>query len=101
MQRNYNSILFQQAERFGLEDRMNQVQEEMSELSQAICKYRRFKRNDKTIRTHIITIEHNITEEIADIEICLKQLKYLLGNVDDVEFIKVQKINRTEQLLNE
>lgn len=96
----YSRILLQQAEQFGIENRMNQVQEEMSELSQAICKCRRSLDGDRTLKEDIITIKHNITEEIADVEICLKQLKHLLGNKEQVEHIKVQKIVRTEQRLN-
>ena len=36
---------------------------------------------------------------MADIEICIEQLKYLLVNSRQIEQIKVEKIQRTEQRL--
>lgn len=40
--------------------------------------------------------EYMIAEEMADIEICIEQLKYLLGNTEKVEQIKEGKIHRAE-----
>lgn len=47
----------------------------------------------------MIRAEYMIAEEIADIEICMEQLKYLLGNKEKIEQIKEEKIHRTEQRL--
>lgn len=41
-----------------------------------------------------------VAEEIADVEICLEQLKYLLRNKGQVERRKKQKIKRTQERLN-
>ena len=43
--------------------------------------------------------EYMVAEEMADIEICIEQLKYLLVNSRQIEQIKVEKIQRTEQRL--
>lgn len=40
-------------------------------------------------------VVHMVAEEIADVEICIEQLKYLLCNKEQVERIKKQKIKRT------
>lgn len=43
---------------------------------------------------------NNITEEIADVEIMLEQLKYIYNCIDDVEAIKQCKIDRTLKIIN-
>lgn len=55
--------------------------EECSELIQAITHKHRGR-------------EHNIPEEIADVEIMLEQLKIINNCASEVEYIKQQKINR-------
>lgn len=55
--------------------------EEMAELTQAITHKHRGR-------------EHNIPEEIADVEIMLEQLKIINNCASKVEYIKQQKINR-------
>ena len=55
--------------------------EECSELIQAITHKHRSR-------------EHNIPEEIADVEIMLEQLKIINNCAIEVEYIKQQKINR-------
>lgn len=92
--------LIGQAISFGVENRMNQTQEECSELVQAICKYRRAKELDKTCLVTPMEALSNITEEIADIEICIAQLKYLLGLEMKVEHEKENKLLRTRGRLN-
>lgn len=95
----YQTML-EQAEQFGLENRLLQCTEEAGELIQALSKYRRILHGDKTCQTDMIHAEYMIAEEIADIEICIKQLKYLLGNTEEqIEQIKAEKIERTERLL--
>ena len=47
----------------------------------------------------MIHAEYMIAEEMADIEICIEQLKYLLGNTEQIEQIKEEKIQRTENRL--
>lgn len=90
-----------QAEQFTLENRMVQCTEEMAELTQAFCKYQRIKSKDKTCKTKEPTVMYSITEEIADVEICLEQIKYLLGDEkqNQIEQIKQEKYKRTERRL--
>ena len=97
----YNKRIYEQAEQFGIENRMLQCSEEAGELIQALCKYQRILNADKTCNTDMVHAEYMIAEEIADIEICLKQIKYLLGNTEAVERIKAQRVDRTEQRMLE
>ena len=95
----YNEKICEQAEQFGIENRMLQCCEEAGELIQALCKYQRIISGDKTCNTGIAHADYMVAEEIADIEICLEQIKHLLRNTKTVERIKTQKIHRTEQRL--
>lgn len=80
------------AEHYGLDSQLNILQEELSELIQAVSKYRR---GDPS----------HILEEIADVEIMLDQVKYLLGNpeiprVVVEKFIKIIREDKIERQLN-
>lgn len=101
MNRMCNAVLFELADKLGIEDRALQCIEEMSELTQALCKLRRKLKQDKTVKLSEEKIIENIAEEIADVEITVKQLKYLLCVTQDVEEVKYEKINKTKQLLEE
>lgn len=59
------------ADHYGLDSQLNILQEELSELIQAVSKYRR---GDQS----------HILEEIADVEIMLDQVKYLLGKYPEI-----------------
>lgn len=100
MKHRYYKTIIEQADHFGLENRLLQCTEEAGELTQALCKYQRIQQGDKTCQTDMIHAEYMIAEEIADIEICIEQLKYLLVNSRQIEQIKVEKIQRTEQRLS-
>lgn len=97
----YLSKLFEQAERFGLENRMLQCTEECGELIQALSKYKRILQGDKTCKVKGQQAINMVLEEIADVEITLKQIKYLLCKTEAVEHIKVRKVIRTERRLLE
>ena len=99
MKHKYYQTIIEQADQFGLENRLLQCMEEAGELIQALCKYQRAQQGDKTCQTDMIHAEYMIAEEMADIEICIEQLKYLLANSRQIEQIKVEKIQRTEQRL--
>lgn len=99
MKHRYYKTIIEQAEQFGLENRLLQCTEEAGELIQALSKYQRLLQGDKTCQTHIFHAEYMIAEEMADIEICIEQLKYLLENKEQIEQIKEQKIYRTEHRL--
>lgn len=99
--------------RFGLDNRLRQVSEECAELIQAVMKYQRLQENDKTLRSKAMSklklspllpdnetiIINNISEEIADVELCIEQIKYLMNTEQKVEHIKRLKLERTKKLL--
>lgn len=90
-----------QAEQFGIENRLLQCTEECGELIQALSKYQRVLQGDKTCQTDMIHAEYMIAEEMADVELLLEQIKYLLGNEMEVRERKLYKLDRTEQRLLE
>ena len=96
-----DKCIIEQAEQFGLENRMIQCTEECGELIQALSKYQRILHGDKTCQTDMCHAEYMITDEMADVEICIEQLKYLLGNEREVRERKLYKLDRTEQRLLE
>ena len=88
------------AKHYGYEAQSNQLVEECAELIQAVSKYRRATAGvgqpvaeDKKA----IALE-NLIEEIADVEIMLEQIKYLLQiPEDELEAVKLYKVNRTRE----
>lgn len=83
------------ADHYGYESQSRQLIEEMAELTQAINKEWR-----NTNECEITHLYKNLVEEIADVEIMLEQIKYLIGCNDDVEKIKNKKIDRTIAQIN-
>ena len=85
---------------YGYDVQSNQLVEECAELIQAVNKYRRaeayvFHNND------IEAALNNYIEEIADVEIMLEQIKDLLQiPEEDIQAMKVYKINRTRERIN-
>lgn len=80
------------ADAYGYDAQSRQCIEEMAELTQAINKFWRKQGTDyKTLveRTHI---KDNLLEEIADVQIMLWQMEYLLNA--DVSAIIEQKLDR-------
>lgn len=72
--------------KFGKKEQITVAIEELSELQKELCKYLRYFGK--------IDVEH-ISEEMADVEIMLEQLKVMLNNSVDVEYRKKEKIQRT------
>lgn len=85
------------ADHYGYECQSRQLIEEMAELTQAINKMWRIdnEKCEKANIDHIDAYKH-IVEEIADVEICLEQIKWLL-NIDEsvLEEWKLMKIERS------
>lgn len=79
---------------YGTDNQLGQTTEEAAELIQAISKYNRAPAGG---RSH--EIDH-IAEEIADVEIMLKQLKILLNLDEKVDVWKQAKINRQIARMN-
>ena len=91
-----NEAIKEIADTYGYDAQSRQLIEEMAELTQAINKYWR-KQLECGKLTPFATQPgneewKNIVEEIADVQICIKQVKYLL----DMDIIPVleHKLNR-------
>lgn len=83
---NYIKLLYQTIEKFGATEQENLAIEECSELIQAISHKHRGR-------------EHNIAEEIADVEIMLAQLKIINNCAYEVEQFRKKKLKRLSQRL--
>lgn len=82
------------ANHYGLPKQSRQLAEECAELIQATSKYMRFQESSYA-STVDWTYLQNICEEIADVEVMLEQIKYLLHiNPEAIEEIKKNKIDR-------
>ena len=104
MEHRYQRMLYNQAVEQGLENVLLQCTEEVGELTQAMTKYQRIVKGDKACRVDIQHTEQMIAEEIADVEICIEKVKYLMDSLHElyfIELIKEQKIERTERLLEQ
>jgi len=65
--------------------------EEMAELTKELC---------KSIRTSIENRIAGVTEETADVEIMLEQLKIIYGNRAEVDDMRDQKLQRLQRRIN-
>ena len=65
--------------------------EEMAELTKELC---------KSIRTSIENRIAGVTEETADVEIMLEQLKIIYGNRAEVDDVRDQKLQRLQRRIN-
>jgi NTP pyrophosphatase (non-canonical NTP hydrolase) len=82
------------ADYYKLEKQSRQLAEECAELIQATSKYMRYQES-----SYASTVDwkylQDICEEIADVEVMLAQIKYLLNiNPKAIEEIKKKKIDR-------
>ena len=70
--------------------------EELSELSQVICKLKRWTNHDKTLRKDVTQIFGELKEELSDVYLLLEQIK-ILGKINDYEIERriSEKIRRT------
>lgn len=88
------------AKYYGYEVQSNQLVEECAELIQAISKYRRATAGGgQPLADYKRTVVlENLIEEIADVEIMLEQIKYLLQiPEDELEAVKIFKVKRTRE----
>lgn len=90
------------ADHYGYESQSRQLIEEMAELTVAINKAWR-KTFDAVDKLPNMDDEERIVEEIADVEIMLRQIKYLLGvDEDELSQIAERKLDRQiERIKNE
>ena len=81
----------------GKDQIITQTFEELGELTQALSKKKRSLINDKTLRKSKEEIDDNLIEEIADVEICLRNLK-LLFDIDE-KSIKKKKYEKLRRMI--
>ena len=94
-------IIAYHANFYGTYNRKNQLIEKMSELTQALCKHQRLM-CDRTFNMSQTEVYKNILEEIADVEICLDEIKYCLNiDKDDIRSMKEYKLRRTDGKIEE
>ena len=75
---------------WGEEPQIDMCIEEMAELTQALCKYKRNKRAKRTDNENL----ENVQEEIADVLHCVNQMSFLFGE-DAVNTVMEKKLERT------
>ena len=97
-------ILQEAIDHYGEENQLDMAIEEMSELTKAICKYKRLKKSiasnsgsvDKKVvewERYYVTID-DIKEEIADVLIMLEQLMMMFDCEERMSAIASKKIDR-------
>jgi len=91
MEEKFLSVYKECIDRWGIDSQVNMCIEEMSELTKALCKYRRYG-NDASV------IE-NIKEEIADVLNMVEQIQYYFvsDDIKEIEKIKDKKIERLKK----
>lgn len=83
-------VLFQKIiDKYGIEMEKDIAIEEMSELTKALIKNRRFGES------------RNVHEEIADVLICLAQLIFMFNCENEVDNWLYYKLKRIEEILTE
>ena len=86
------------AEHYGIESRMDFLQEECAELIQAISKLRRAEAaGTETLeqKENHISARNDVAEEMADVQCLLLELSHLMHNEAMVEFQMNFKLKRT------
>ena len=100
MEQNEKELIMTIADSYGYAEQSMQCIEECAELIQAINKFRRAANEHKpyeVLQEKVL----NIIEEIADVELMLEQMVYLIRvKREDIDAIKKQKINRTISRMN-
>lgn len=89
------AVIAEIADTYGIEKQSDIAIEEMAELTKALLKFRRI----IPAHTEAVTAAKNIVEELADVQIMILQLEYLLrslGWTTEGEWYKIikEKINR-------
>lgn len=77
-------ILQAAIEKYGCPAQMDMMIEEMSELTKALLKCRRFCGG--------FELRNNVLEEMADVQIVLDQMRMIYGSTEEWEQIKVQRL---------
>lgn len=86
-----NEAIRKIADHYGLNAQLNVATEELAELIQAIARFRRADENDML---EMAIRENLVAEEIADVEVMLAQIKYLMKIDEKVKEFAKYKIER-------
>lgn len=99
--RTEDALIHKIADKYGYETQSRQCIEEMAELTQAINKAWRTPREIRSINSidnypELIEARNHMIEEIADVQITLWQMVYLLGAEDtrEVQDMILEKLHR-------
>lgn len=84
-----------------INQRLELLQEECAELIQAVSKYKRAFLNDPTLRMERKDTEINLIEEMADVEVCIEELKKRFKCEEQIKQVKAIKHIRRKKLLKE
>ena len=84
-----------------INQRLELLQEECAELIQAVSKYKRAFINDPTLRMNRKDTETNLIEEMADVEVCIEELKQRFKCEEQMKQVKAIKRLRRKKLLKE
>lgn len=102
---NITAELKKVAEYYGYEAQSNQLVEECAELIQAVSKYRRVSIDGPDtagLASKQQRALDNLVEELADVEIMIEQVKYLLQiPEEDIKATKLFKVNRIKERIAE
>ena len=86
-----NEAIRKIADHYGLNAQLNVATEELAELIQAIARFRRVNENDML---ELARGKNLVAEEIADVEVMLAQIKYLMKIDERVESVAKYEIER-------
>jgi NTP pyrophosphatase (non-canonical NTP hydrolase) len=84
------------ADYYGYEEQSNQLIEECAELIQALNKYRRAGGKGQKTDIGVLDALANVIEELADVEVMLDQIKYLL-NISESSILAVKQAKTIRQ----
>lgn len=84
------------ADYYGYEEQSNQLIEECAELIQALNKYRRAGGKEQKTDIGVLDALANVIEELADVEVMLDQIKYLL-NISEDDILAIKKAKAVRQ----
>lgn len=86
-----NEAIRKIADHYGLNAQLNVATEELAELIQAIARFRRVNEIDML---ELAGRKNLVAEEIADVEVMLAQIKYLMKIDERVEAVAKYEIER-------
>ena len=89
------------ADHYGYDAQSRQCMEEMAELTQAINKFWRVCGNGQKTEKSIQDCRDNLVEEMADVQIMLWQMEYLLLSGQEVNQMIEKKLDRQLERIEE